>query len=61
MQQHTEIEHDDHGDEEFQQEEKLALCNQVGLAGLIDQLGNLAHGAMHRQVLQPRVNHQTEH
>ena len=44
-----------------EQEQEFALRDQVGFAGFVDQLGNLAHRAMDRQVLQPRINHQAEY
>ena len=52
-------EHDD-ADEELEQEDELALRDEVGLAGLVDQLGDLAHRAVDRQVLELRVHHQAE-
>ncbi len=60
VQQHAEIEHDDHGDEALQQQQELALGDQIGFAGFIDQLGNLAHGAVHGQILQPLIDGQAE-
>src|SRR4029077_4240681 len=60
MQQHAEVEHDDHGDEGLEQDQKLALRDQIGFAGVIDQLGNLAHGAVHRQILQALIDGQTK-
>ena len=35
-----------------QQHQELALRDQVGLAGFVDQFRDFAHGAMHGQVLQ---------
>ena len=58
--QHAEVQHDDDGDEDPQQEEEFALRDEVRLAGFVDQLGNFAHGAVHRQVLQAHVNRQAE-
>ena len=40
--QRAEVERDDGADEEPQNHQELALLNQVGLAGLVDELGNLA-------------------
>ena len=34
-------------------QDELALRDQIGLAGLVDQFRDLAHRAMHRQILQP--------
>ena len=45
VQQHAEIQHDDRGDERPQQHQELALRDQIGLAGLVDQLGNFAHAS----------------
>src|SRR5207302_10343970 len=38
--QKTEVEDDDHGNENFQNHQELALRGQVGLAGFVDQLGD---------------------
>ena len=54
------VEHHDHADEDFEDEDELALRDQVGLAGLVDQLGDLEHRPMHRQILELCVNHETE-
>ncbi len=56
----SEVGQDHHRDERPQDHEELALGNHVGLAGLIDQLGNLAHGAVYRQVLELHVNGESE-
>ncbi len=60
MQQHAEVKHDHDGDEDLEQQQEFALGDQIGFAGLVDQLGNFPHRAMHRQVLQPRVDDQAE-
>ena len=60
VQQHAEVEHDDHGDEALQEQEELALGDEIGFAGFVDQLGDLAHGAVHGQVLQPLIDGQAE-
>ena len=49
--QHTEVENNDRRDKHPQQQQELALGNQIRLARLIDQFGNLEHGTMHRQLL----------
>ena len=54
------VQHDDHGDECFQDQDELALRDQVGFAGFIDQLGNFTHRAMNRQVLELHVDHQAK-
>ena len=58
--QHAEIQHDDGSDENPKQKEKLALIDEVGLAGFVDQLRNFAHRAMHGQILKPHVNRHAE-
>ena len=58
--QHAEVQHDHDGDEDPQEQQELALREEVGLAGLVNQLGDFAHGAVHRQVLQAAVNGQSE-
>ena len=58
--QHAEVHDDDDRDECPQQHQELALRDQIGLAGLVNQFGDLAHGAMHGQVLQLHVNRQAE-
>ena len=60
LQQHSEVQHDDHGDERFEQQQKFALRDEIRLASLVDQLGNFTHRAVHRQVFQPRVDGQSE-
>ena len=57
---HTEIQHDDDGDEDLENGEELALRDQIGLAGLVNQLRDLAHRPVHRQVLQLVEDDQTE-
>ena len=47
-------------DEDPQDQEELALRDQVRLAGLVDQLRDLAHRLVHRQVLELREDHQAE-
>ena len=59
--QDAEVDDDDDPDEQLQDGEELALLEQVGLARLVDQLGDLAHRAVDRQRLQLRVDHQAEH
>ena len=56
----AEVEDDDDGDEEPEEKEEFALGEEVGFAGFVDQLGNFAHGAMHGQIFQARVNEKTE-
>jgi hypothetical protein len=56
MSQHAKIKHNDGRNKRPQQHQELALREQIGLAGFVNQLRNFAHGAMYRQVLQPHVN-----
>ncbi len=60
MQQDAVVENDDRADENLENEEELALRDQIGLAGLVDQLGDLAHRGVHRKVLELRVDHEPE-
>ena len=57
---HAEIQDDDDGDENLEDGQERALREQIGLAGLVDQLGDLAHRAVHRQVLQLVEDDQAE-
>ena len=57
----TEVEDDDRADEEFEDHEETALRDKIGLAGLVDKLGDIAHRLMHRHVLQLAVNQEPEH
>ena len=50
--QHAEVEDHDHADEQLEEQDELALRDQVGLARFVDQLGDLVHRSMHRQVAQ---------
>src|SRR5208282_6927335 len=58
--QYAEIQHDHDGDEDPQEQEEFALCDQVRLAGLVNQLGDFAHRFVHRQVLQLHENGHAE-
>ncbi len=55
-----EIEHHDEADEHLEDEDELALCNEVGLAGLVDEFRDLPHGSVHGKVLELPVDDQTE-
>ena len=52
MQNQAEVERDDETDEDFQDQDELALRHQIGLTGLVDQLRHLEHRPVHRQLLQ---------
>ena len=43
-----------------EQQQELALGEEVGLAGFVDQFGNFEHGAMHGQIFQAAVDGQAE-
>ena len=58
--QHAEVEHDDDGNEEPQDQQEFALGDQIGLAGLVNQLGNLEHGTMHRHLPQAGIDDEAE-
>jgi hypothetical protein len=57
---HPEVEHHDHADEHLEDEDELPLCDQVGLARLVDQLGHLEHRSVHREVPELGERHQAE-
>ncbi len=60
MPQHAKVEHDDGGNEGPQQHQELALRDQIGFAGFVNQFRDFAHGAVHGQVLQTHENHHAE-
>ena len=60
MPQHAEVHRDDDRDKRPQQHQELALCDQISLAGLINQFRDFAHGAMYGQVLQPHEDRHAE-
>src|SRR5689334_11056831 len=60
MLQNAKVENDDHGNESFKYQDELALRDQIGLAGLIDQLRDFTHGAMHGRILQLHIDDQPE-
>jgi len=60
MQQHAEIQDDDGGDESFEQKKELALGDEIGFAGLVDEFGDLPHGPMNREVLEAPVDGQAK-
>jgi len=60
MTQHPEIQHHDGGDKRPQHHQELALRHEVGLAGFVDELGNLEHAAVHGQVLQAHIDGHAE-
>ena len=50
----------DRADEDLQQQQELTLRDQVRLASLVNQLGDLAHGTVHREIPQARVGKEAE-
>ena len=60
VQQRAEVERDDRADEQLEQQDELALRDQVRLARLVDQLGHFEHRRVHGQVLELRVEDQPE-
>src|SRR5205085_765997 len=58
--QNAEVKYDHHGNEEPQDQEEFPLSDQIGLAGLINQFGDFAHGAMDRHVPQAGVDDEPE-
>ena len=60
MLQEAEVDDDDEADEELQEQDELALGDQVRLARLVDQLGDLPHRLVHGQVLELAEDHQPE-
>ncbi len=57
---HAEVKNDDDGDEQPEQHQELALGEEVGFAGFVDELGNVEHRAMHGQIFQSAVDDQAE-
>ena len=57
----AEVDDDDGADEELEHEDELHLRDEVRLAGLVDELGDLEHRLVHRQVLELLVDHEAEH
>ena len=58
--QNAKIQADDGGDEDPQQGEEFSLSDEIGLAGLVDQLRNVFHGAMDGKILELQINAQAE-
>src|SRR6266542_2979169 len=61
MLQRTEVEDHDDADEQLEKQDELTLRDQVCLARLINELRDLEHGPVHRQVLELRVDDEAEH
>ena len=56
----SEVRQDDDRDERPQDHQELALRDQVGLAGFVDQVGDVAHGLVDRHVLELQADRQAE-
>src|SRR5581483_10695859 len=54
--QHSEVDDHDDADEDLEQQDELALRLQIGLARLVDELGDLLHRAMNREILELDVD-----
>src|SRR5437588_454613 len=59
--QKAEVAEDHHRDESPQNQNELSLRHQIGLAGLVDQLRDIAHGLVDGKVLQIQINSQSKH
>ena len=57
---HAEVHRRDQPDEHPEHEDELALVLQIRLARLVDQLRDLAHRRVHRQVLETAIDHHSE-
>ncbi len=58
--QRPEVDRDDGADEKPQNKEKAALRGEIGLARLVNQLGDLPHRPMHGEIAQLGVLRETE-
>ena len=52
--QEAEVQDHDHADERLEEQQELALLDEVGLAGLVDQVRDLRHRPVHREPLDRR-------
>ena len=55
-----EVEDDHDADEALEQQQQLALLDQVGLAGLVDEPRDVGHRLVHRQLLDAGVGEEAE-
>ncbi len=60
LQQHAEVQQNDDGDERPEEQQELALLDDVGLASFPDQLRHLCHRVVDGQVLQAAVGDQAK-
>ena len=56
----TEVKDNDHGDEEPKEHKEFALREEISLASLVDQLGNVAHRLVHGHAFEAAVDGQPE-
>src|SRR5262249_10658787 len=56
----VEVEEDDGRDEGPEDHQELALLDHVGLAGGVDELGDVEHALVNGEVLELPVDHETE-
>ncbi len=56
-----EVDRHDAADEQPEERQELGLLEQVGLAGLVDELGDLEHGLVDRKVPDRHVHVEAEH
>src|SRR5215471_3239292 len=56
----AEVEDDDDGNENPEQHQELALRQQIGLAGFVDELGNVAHRFVYGKIFETRVDDEPE-
>src|SRR5579863_7496303 len=57
---HAEVKQDDDCDKYPKQKDEFSLGDEIGFASLVDQFGDLAHGAMHRQVFEAHIDDHAE-
>ena len=57
---HAEVDHHDRADEQLEEEDELALGDEIRLAGLVNELGDVPHRLVNRQVLEPGEDHEAE-
>ncbi len=55
MKEHTEINDNDSSDKRPEDHQELSLGHEICLAGLINQLGDIPHGFMHRKVFYSKI------
>src|SRR5271157_595705 len=55
-----EVEHDNCADERLEDEQEFTLSDEISLAGLVNEFGDLEHRLMDRHVLELVEDHQTK-